>query len=159
LVCWQGHVVRYKTIINDLDKTGQFQRTIEFEVQGKKCYQEVAETNVTLDQPAGHKTKGKRKYYSGQSIALRLVVSRVHDQKTHEIVSEWYLLTNTNPSLVSTASVVLSYYYRWNIETYFKQMKSVGLEREHWQQQTGSAIMKRLLVASMALVFVWNLIR
>jgi hypothetical protein len=24
LVCWQGHVVRYKTIINDLDKTGQF---------------------------------------------------------------------------------------------------------------------------------------
>jgi hypothetical protein len=38
-------------------------------------------------------------------------------------------------------------------------MKSAGLEMEHWQQQTGSAIMKRLLVASMALVFVWNLIR
>jgi hypothetical protein len=38
-------------------------------------------------------------------------------------------------------------------------MKSAGLEMEHWQQQTGSAIIKRLLVASMALVFVWNLIR
>jgi hypothetical protein len=38
-------------------------------------------------------------------------------------------------------------------------MKSAGLEREHWQQQTGAAIMKRLLVASMALVIVWQLIR
>jgi hypothetical protein len=38
-------------------------------------------------------------------------------------------------------------------------MKSAGLEMEHWQQQTGSAIMKRLLVASIALVFIWNLIR
>jgi hypothetical protein len=30
---------------------------------------------------------------------------------------------------------------------------------EYWQQQTGAAIMKRLLVASMALVIVWQLIR
>jgi hypothetical protein len=46
------------------------------------------------------------------------------------MVSEWYLLT-TNPSLVLTSSVALSYYsycYRWNIETYFKQMIECRVE-------------------------------
>ncbi|MDR3197267.1 MAG: hypothetical protein LBU34_05300 [Planctomycetaceae bacterium] len=51
----------------------------------------------------------------------------------------------------------LCYYCRWNIETYFKQMKSAGLEMEHWQQTTGSAIMLRLLAASMALVLIGQL--
>jgi hypothetical protein len=128
-------------------------------IQGRKCYQEVAEVKVTLDRPANHKINGKRKSYAGQSITLRLVISRIRDIKTQEKVSEWFLLTNTDQSLVPTSLVALCYYYRWNIETYFKQMKSTGLEMEHWQQQTGAAIMKRLLVASMALVIVWQLIR
>jgi hypothetical protein len=74
-------------------------------------------------------------------------------------VSEWYLLTNTDSSLVPASLTALCYYRRWNIETYFKQMKSAGLEMEHWQQTTGSAIMLRLLVASMALVLIWQLQR
>ncbi|MDR3198695.1 MAG: hypothetical protein LBU34_12580 [Planctomycetaceae bacterium] len=38
-------------------------------------------------------------------------------------------------------------------------MKSTGLEMEHWQQTTGSAIMLRLLVASMVLILIWQLQR
>ena len=51
----------------------------------------------------------------------------------------------------------LWYYWRWNIESYFKLMKSGGQELEHWQQESGSAILKRLLVASMACALVWCL--
>ena len=42
LVLWQGHYVRYSFIVAELDKTKQFQRTIDLEVKGKKCYQMVA---------------------------------------------------------------------------------------------------------------------
>jgi hypothetical protein len=42
---------------------------------------------------------------------------------------------------------------------YFKLMKSGGLELEHWQQESASAILKRLLVASMATAVVWRLQR
>jgi hypothetical protein len=35
-------------------------------------------------------------------------------------VNEWYLLTNTDPSLVSTSLAALSYYYRWNIDNVFQ---------------------------------------
>ena len=47
--------------------------------------------------------------------------------------------------------------YRWDIESYFKLMKSGGHELEHWQQESGLAILKRLLVASMASATVWSL--
>lgn len=40
------------------------------------------------------------------------------------------------------------------IETYFKLLKNHGQELEQWQQQTGEAIAKRILVASMACVAV-----
>jgi transposase len=145
--------------VSEFDKTEQFMRTRESEVKGRKCYQEVAETQVTLSQPAAHKIKGQRKLYPGQSITLRLIVSRIREQETREIVSEWYLLTNTDSSLLPASLTALCYYRRWNIETYFKQMKSAGLEMEHWQQTTGSAIMIRLLVASMALILIWQLQR
>jgi len=67
-------------------------------------------------------------------------------------------LTNVPPD-VSAETIALWYYWRWNIESYFKLMKSGGQELEHWQQESGSAILKRLLVASMACALVWNLQR
>ncbi|MDR3198696.1 MAG: hypothetical protein LBU34_12585 [Planctomycetaceae bacterium] len=102
--------------MNEFDKTEQFKRTRELEVKGRKCYQEVAETQVTLSQPAAHKINGQRKLYSGQSITLRLVVSRISEQETHEIVSEWYLLSNTDASLVPASLTALCYYRRWNMK-------------------------------------------
>ncbi len=40
----------------------------------------------------------------------------------------------------------------------FKLLKSHGLQLEHWLQETGAAIARRLLVASMACVTVWHLL-
>jgi hypothetical protein len=157
LVLWHDHYVRYSLMVDELEKTQQFQQTIELEVQGKKCYQEVAETSIILDKPANHTADGQKKLCPGQAMTLRLISSRIDEQETQELVSEWFLLTNTPPSLLGAERAALCYYFRWNIETYFKQMKSAGLEMEHWQQQTGHAVMMRLLVAAMALVTVWQL--
>jgi hypothetical protein len=55
--------------------------------------------------------------------------------------------------------MALWYYHRWNIESYFKLMKAGGQELEHWQQESAPAILKRLLVASMAAAVVWRLQR
>jgi hypothetical protein len=38
-------------------------------------------------------------------------------------------------------------------------MKSAGMELDHWQQESGRAILNRLLVASMAAATVWSLQR
>lgn len=55
------------------------------------------------------------------------------------------------------ATIALWYYWRWSIESYFKLLKSAGMQLESWQQTTGLAIARRLLVASMACVFVWRI--
>jgi hypothetical protein len=41
----------------------------------------------------------------------------------------------------------------------FKLLKSAGQQVEHWQQESGEAIAKRLAVAAMACVVVWQLQR
>ena len=51
------------------------------------------------------------------------------------------------------------YYWRWKIESFFKLLKSAGHSIEQWQQETAAAIAKRLLVATMACVVVWQLAR
>ena len=48
-------------------------------------------------------------------------------------------------------------FYQWDIESYFKLMKSAGMQLESWQQITGEAIARRILVASMACVCVWRI--
>jgi hypothetical protein len=58
---------------------------------------------------------------------------------------------------ISASTIALWYYWRWSIENYFKLMKSAGMQLESWQQTTGDAIARRLLVASMACVCVWRI--
>ena len=53
----------------------------------------------------------------------------------------------------------LGRYYDWHTETYFKLLKSAGMNVEEWQQTSAAAIARRLLVASMACVTVWQLAR
>ena len=60
---------------------------------------------------------------------------------------------------MSSYQIALWYYWRWLIETYFKLLKSHGQELEQWQQESGLAIARRILVASMACVIVWSLQR
>ena len=45
------------------------------------------------------------------------------------------------------------------IETFFKLLKSAGHNVEQWQQGTVDAVAKRLLVATMSCVVVWQLAR
>lgn len=68
-------------------------------------------------------------------------------------------MTNVPGNEVPAADIALWYYWRWRIESYFKLMKSAGQELEHWQQEDAEAIARRLLVASMACVVVWQLMR
>jgi hypothetical protein len=44
----------------------------------------------------------------------------------------------------------LWYYWRWKVESFFKLLKGSGRQVEHWQQENGRLILKRLLIASMA---------
>jgi hypothetical protein len=74
---------------------------------------------------------------------LSLVIAKVIDPKTRKELTRWYLMSNVFD--VSSATIALWYYYRWRIESYFNLLKSGGQEIEHWQQESGLAILKRLL--------------
>jgi hypothetical protein len=74
------------------------------------------------------------------------------------LLATWLLLTNV-PAGVSAGEVALWYCWRWRVESYFKLLKGAGMHLERWQQETASAVAKRLLVASMACVVVWHLAR
>jgi hypothetical protein len=129
--------------------------------KGQQAIQHVAEAAVVLDRPAWrqrqHKGRRINERVPGPPISLRLVVSRVCDA-CGKTLAVWYLLTNV-PDAVATATVALWYYWRWRIETLFKLLKSAGHQVEHWKQQNGEALAKRLVVAAMACALVWRLER
>jgi len=72
-----------------------------------------------------------------------------------ETLAQWLLVTNVQG--VEASEITLWYYWRWKIESFFKLLKSGGHNLESWQQETGLAIAKRLLVVSMACVTVWEI--
>jgi len=84
------------------------------------------------------------------------VFVRLVDKKGY-IVAEWMLLTNVPAEEADAAVVGQWYYWRWRIESFFKLLKSDGHEIEYWQQTTGGAIARRLLIAAMACVVVHRL--
>ena len=91
----------------------------------------------------------------GPPLKLRLVISEVQSHDG-QVLAVWYLLSNV-PDTVPAATLALWYYWRWRIESYFKLLKSAGMQVEQWQQTTAAAIARRLLIASMACVIVWRL--
>jgi hypothetical protein len=93
----------------------------------------------------------------GAPLPVRLVVSQVRADDGR-VLARWQLLTNL-PAAVTAATVALWYYGRWHVESYFKLLKGAGQQREHWQQENAGAIVRRLLVASMACALVWRLAR
>ena len=157
-VTWEDRTLLVSQIVAELSENQRFLRARDVEFHGKKATQEIAEIPVILERPSRHKKNGKRTSRPGKPLALRLVITRVRNPESHEILSTWYLSTNV-PSAVPTEQIALWYYWRWRVETYFKLMKSAGLELDRWQQESGRAIMNRLLVASMAAAMVWNLER
>ncbi len=141
-----------------LRDAGKFRNAREVLYHGKKTQQWIAEAPVVLTKPARPRRKGqKRRIIRGPALPLRLVISEVRDGGG-KVLAVWYLLTNV-PESVSAATIALWYYWRWQVESYFKLMKSAGQELERWQQESANAIARRLLVASMACVTVWQLMR
>lgn len=124
---------------------------------GRHAQQWVAEVPVRLLRPAQRNRPniGDRQRIPGSPLALRLIISEVRDVEGN-VLAVWYLLTNV-PAEVDAATIALWYYWRWSIESYFKLIKSAGMNVEHWEQTTADAILRRLLVASMACVMVWQL--
>ena len=125
----EGEERHIQCVAQLLAQRGAFRYIREVSYHGCRAAQEVAETTVVFDRPA---CKKRPKYgqnpcvlICGQPLSLRLVVSRVFDEK-HQLLAEWFLLTNV-PKSVDDAMVALWYYWRWRIESYFKLLKSAGL--------------------------------
>ena len=156
-VRWRGQELSLADVAGRLP----LRRCREVTYRGQTAVQRVAEAEVVLDRPAWrHRRRGGQvvnERVPGPPLRLRLVVSRVCDTSGRTL-AVWYLLTNL-PAGVDTATVALWYYWRWRIESLFKLLKGAGHQVEHWQQHSGEALAKRLLVAAMACTLVWRLAR
>jgi|CXWL01.1.fsa_nt_gi hypothetical protein len=164
LVTWEGRPITRRKIGEELQKRGDFTPCGEALYQGRCAQLWVAETEVVLAQPArtmvlvgkGKRAKKKQREIPGPPLTLRLIVVQVRDQSGRTLAT-WYLLSNVPQTLLSAEQLARCYYWRWRIESYFKLLKSHGQQLEHWLQETGAAIFRRLLVATMACVTVWHL--
>jgi hypothetical protein len=152
---WQGRSQLLSQVASQLQSQEAFKYVRPVELKGRPAHQYVAETQVVLKRAARPKNKGKSSSVCGVALSLRLVVSQVRSE-AGELLATWLLLSNLEES-VSAGELALWYYWRWRVESFFKLLKSAGLQVERWQQQTGQAIARRLVVASMACVVVWQL--
>jgi len=147
-----------KRKISEIAKELLFSEARTIEYKGISAYQQIAETIVTITRDAQPKRKdanGKRlPKVKGEPVTSRLIVSRITDGNGKELAI-WYLFSKGINAPATT--IALWYYWRWSIESYFKLMKSAGMQLESWQQTTGEAIARRLLIASMACVCVWRI--
>lgn len=160
-VQWQGQDLLLRHVVQTLRQQNQFRFSREVVLDGPPGWQYVAETKLTLTRPARprYKVRGKVKSGSvpGKPLSLRLVVSEVRDAQG-QVLATWLLLTNVADT-VAASEIALWYYWRWEIESFFKLLKSAGHQVEAWQQEDGLSLARRLLVASMACVLVWQLAR
>lgn len=151
-------------VVEELAAQKAFRYSREVEYKGQTAKQYVAETKIIIDRAAKpqrtkHSNGGQRRV-PGEAIELRLVVSWIKD-RDDELLSEWWLWTNLpgqgQAQSVSAEEIAEWYYWRWKIETFFKLLKSAGHNIEQWQQESAGALARRLLVATMSCVVVWQL--
>lgn len=91
----------------------------------------------------------------GVPLPLRLVMTWVLGVDG-EILAEWFLFTNADATF-DAGTVGQWYAWRWAVESYFKLLKSAGMNAESWEQHSGEAVAKRLVIASTACLTVWCL--
>jgi hypothetical protein len=154
-----GEELRLPVLAERLQQQGAFTRTRGVDYRGRPVEQYVAEAAVVLDRPAyqNRVIDGQRRprRIPGRALPLRLVITELRDAGG-QVLERWYLLSNV-PAAVEAATLALGYYWRWRIETFWKLLKGAGQQVEHWQQENGRFLLKRLLVASMACVLAWRL--
>jgi hypothetical protein len=156
-VRWNGNSHLLSAIRNTLRSNGEFHHVGKAWHQGHPAQLYVAETAVVLDRPAKKSKGGKKFQLPGAPLPLRFIIVQLRDESGQVILAEWMLLTNMPVELATAEKLAYCYYWRWRIESFFKLLKSHGHQLEQWQQQTGPAIARRLLVATMACIVVWQL--
>ncbi len=156
-VKWQDKTLKLSAVAAQLP----LEQARPVQHEGGMAMQWIASTTVVLTRPAkpaALNARGKRVgVVKGVPLQARLVVSQVRDGAGN-VLAEWYLLSNV-PQTVSAATLALWYYWRWRIESYFKLLKQAGQQVEHWEQESGEAIFKRMLIASQACALAWRLMR
>jgi hypothetical protein len=153
----QGTSRLLSEIRTQLREDRMFRQAGEARHHGQPAQLWVAETEVVLHRPAKKNVKGKKYERAGRPLSLRFIAVQLRDERGQMILAEWLLLTNLPVEVASTELVAHCYYWRWKIESFFKLLKSQGLELEQWLQETAQAIARRLLIAAMACVVVWKL--
>lgn len=131
---------------------GQASKVVVDGVTGSLWACEVA---VVLDRPAKKRVNGRRIDVPGEALPLRLVVTWVLGEDG-EVLAEWFLFTNADARF-DAATIGQWYAWRWRVEGYFKLLKSAGMNAERWEQHSGEAVAKRLVIASTACLTVWCL--
>lgn len=124
-------------------------------VDGKRGTLWACEAAVVLDRPGKKRVKGRRIDVPGEPLPLRVVLTWVLDE-TGAVLAEWFLFTSAAPAF-DAVTIGRWYAWRWGVESYFKLLKSAGMNAEHWEQHTGAAVAKRLVIASTACLTVWCL--
>lgn len=155
-VRWHAVRCNLQEIRKKLRRQQQFQPAGTAEYHGRPAQLWVAETEVVLYRPAKKNVRGKKFVKPGRELTLRLIVAEIRDE-SGKVLAHWLLLTNLSADWATAAALARCYYWRWRIESFFKLLKSHGQQLESWQQESGPAILRRLLVAAMACVVVWQL--
>ena len=153
-----GKKRKFSQVLSMLWERHAFRRVRTVACRGRKGEQWVAETSITITVPARPNRRHEQlpRYVYGEPVTLRLVISQIRFADGSAAPLVWYLLTNV-PAEVDAPQVALWYYWRWRIESFFKLLKSAGLHADQWRQESAPAVIRRLLVASMACVTVWQL--
>lgn len=154
---YNNEEMKQKELANRL-RLGKYVKSIQYKNRQVKIYVNSVNVKITrdsyiIDKSVTNKTKYKR--VKGKTIDTRFIVERLVD-KDNKIVATWLLISNLKDN-VDDKTIALWYYYRWNIESYFKLLKSSGFNLESWQQVKSEAIFKRLLIASYASLLVWQI--
>ena len=145
-------------VADDLVRQGKMQERGPVRYHGRPARQFVAETTVTLHRPAKRRVGKRQVEIPGKPLELRLVVAEVRDAEGRTL-ARWLLLSNVPAELADAATLATWYYWRWQIETLHKTLKSAGFELEGWTQRTGPRALRKLLLALGALADVWALER
>jgi hypothetical protein len=155
-VLHEGQETTLEKVHEKLRENASFRSAGKVQYQGRPARLFVAETLVVLHRPAKKNVGGRRYEKPGPPLALRLIIAEVRADDG-QVLASWFLLTNAPADWATAEQLAQCYYYRWRIESFFKLLKSHGHQLEQWQQETGIAIARRLLIAAMACVVVWRL--
>jgi len=138
---------------------GKEVKKIKYKKQKVTIFANECEVAITRDATKMvMQDNGKRKLVKtkGDLIKARFVVERLVD-KNQKVVATWLLISNVYDEKVDASVIATWYYYRWQIESYFKLLKSSGFNLEEWQQKQPSALFKRLMIVSQSCMLIWKI--